>query len=186
MDIRIVSKFGIRILLTFFCTTVNAENLVVLAERGGTPVREIIGEIVGVDKDEIRRIKEERREAILNGEQTKSSILRKLQANFPINSALSERRIVSRDFSKQNQYVSQPIALLGSGGLSKQWLNKHKSTLKEINAFVAVVDVESQEEVTRMSNIYGREIVALHLDQFLDEFQVEGLPALITKDGIYQ
>lgn len=186
MGTNILIKFGIRIGLFLFCSAANAEGLIVLAERGGTPVRDVIGEIVGVDKDAIKQIKKERKAAIINGEQTRSSILKKLQANYPINSKIKERRIASRDFEEQNQYISQPIAVVGSSAFSQQWLNKHKGTLKEINAFVAVVDVNDEETVTRMSNIYGREIVALNLNMFLEQYQVKGLPALITEDGIYQ
>lgn len=167
-------------------TTGLSDTLEVLADRGGVAVEVLIGDIIGMDRQDILGVMEERRQAILDGEQTKEAILKKLQAPYPIHSRLEETKITSFDFAQPNEHVTQPIAFIGNGFRSKRWLAKHGNRLIDMNTFVVMINVKDESERLEMSRILGREIVALSLDGFAIQHGVKGLPALMTENGVYQ
>jgi hypothetical protein len=161
--------------------------LVVLADNGGVRTEVALENVLKLNKDEILSVRKEEMRRLKSGEYSNESLLAKFATSFPVTSTISEMKFEGRDFIEVKQEVFRPLVLLGDGYRSRNWLKRNARTLKEMGAFLIVIKAEEQESVLQLSKIYGESLkVMKDSDPVIMKYQVPGLPALITKDGVYQ
>lgn len=173
-------------LLMMGSVQIHAEGLVVIEDNGATDVRALLNEIIGPDIESAKKTLDFERSQLKEGEYSKQKILDKFSPQLPVGSQLIERKIRSADFTEPKNNVTQPIAVIGTGRLSKEWLNKHKTKLKELNTFVVIGKADSLEEVGAIENVFGEALPVMNVDAVIEQFGIKGIPALVTQSGVYQ
>ncbi|EGQ8101361.1 DUF2859 domain-containing protein [Vibrio parahaemolyticus] len=184
------ATFALRTAILFVClggSSVKSSELIVLADRGGEPTQKIMADILDLDAHELQQVRSQELERLRSGAYQQDAIISSMMPDFPVQTTRKEEKFKSQDFIETRFEIHRPLVLLGDGPMSLRWLQKNSRRLKEIRAFVLMVNAESQESVFKFSRIYGDNISVLPKgDVILDKYQVPSLPALITQDGVYQ
>lgn len=182
--------FAVRTALIFVClgsSGVRSGELIVLADRGGEPTKHVMKEILDLDARELEQVRQQEIDKLRAGAYKKKAILESMMPDFPVSTSREEGKFKSQDFVDPQSEIHRPMVLLADGVRSQRWLERNARKLKEIRAFVVMVNATSQESVFKFSRIYGDNITVLPQgDIILDKYHVPSLPALITQHGVYQ
>lgn len=180
-------KIGL-ILLALVSVPVSAyeTSLEVIDDLGGVPAPEVFTEIFGIDSGLVNESLKKERLALRDGAFSKEAQLSSLSTQFPITSTVKEQHFSGRDFQVRQENLAQPIAFVGNGSISKEWLGKHKNKLKSLNTYVVLVNADSKTDYVTISKAYGGVVVAMDVNSLMDQYRIPGLPALLTADGVYQ
>ncbi|HGH8119623.1 TPA: DUF2859 domain-containing protein [Vibrio cholerae] len=172
--------------LLFILNNTYASDLIVIEDRGGQDVKTFLKDIIGPDFQYAQSVLEIEQSQLMNGDFSERRLLDKLSPQLPVGERLIERKIRSADFVTVNDFIQQPVAIVGTGELSKRWLSTHKDKLKQLNTFVVIGKASSTDDVEKISNIFGESLPVMSVESLLDQFSVSGIPALITQSGVYQ
>lgn len=83
--------------------------------------------------------------------------------------------------------VTRPVFILGSDGLSIEWLIKNRQHLASINALGIVTNVDSPEAAERIKSwVPELTVVAVPVDEFTRLYRLTHYPVLIDQEGVKQ
>ncbi|HAS8195769.1 TPA: DUF2859 domain-containing protein [Vibrio vulnificus] len=166
--------------------TLASEKLTVIQDNGGVAIDTVLESVTQNTKEEIAKSLEDERKMRESGGMEPNAIRNLLRPSYPITSHLQERSFTPKEFEQTRSEITRPIALIGNGPRSIRWLKQYRSRLKNLGAFVVLVEAESDEQLYEFQKIYGDKVAIMNLDDFTEKYQIPALPALLTENGIYQ
>jgi len=105
---------------------------------------------------------------------------------FPINtSAMTPGTLAG--VSKPTIFFTQPIFIIGSDALSKQWLQQNREQLKADHAIGFLVQAQNQADIDAMKQLAdGLLLIPASGNIFAQKLKLSHYPVLITKEGMVQ
>lgn len=83
--------------------------------------------------------------------------------------------------------LPQPLFIIGSDELSKNWLKEHAAQLKKIKAIGFLIQAQNETDFEAVKNIAdGLAIIPLSGDQLATQWNINHYPVLISRKAIEQ